>query len=640
MQQSAWPKAVTWDAVSATSLADLHSVLGALANVPSVLLIAGTHARRSGWTSSAAIELVDRMGAHQSSVLLDLVFSGGELHEQLGTDSIEGVADIFLYGASLKHVLHRPSGLSFEFAPAGLPADTELVLTHRRWYRLLGEVEATGARLFAYVRAEAPGLEALARRIPRIVVLGGTADTESISRRLAGVATCVAVIAPTTVETLQANNKPAAPPTLRRGTAEEFESIRVPRKGAREALLADLRNRQRDALRAPVAPTEPPEKREKPPARPAEKPPARAPERPEARQPEAAPGRPREAAPRKPKAVPARPSEAAPPRQPDKASALPPEAVPAPPAKTRARAPRAPARPPEAPAQPPPEAAPARARGRPATRRPEPAPAPVQPSARKVVAAPPDDSVAAPVAPPAFLGMRQPPLTEPTFAAFDTRLPVRTPSFMYAAIFVGALLLISGGWFLFRDVFRGSAEEENLAVAGSPDAGRSNVVPLPYSVAVESHNDLSSASERVETLRNEAGGEIGFYIAPLLVNKVRYYRVMAGPVADSAEANLMLRRLLENGQKTGSNPSDVRQAPLAFVLGDYDSRYAAHQREREVGAASIPAYVVQIRTTEGRTRYRVYAGTYSSPAEADIMRRMLKEAGLPDSLVERVGIRR
>src|SRR5262245_56477418 len=605
MQQSAWPKAVTWDAVSATSLADLHGVLGTLANVPSVLLIAGTHARRSGWTAGAAIELVNRMGAHQSSVLLDLVFNGGELHEQLGTDSIEGVADIFLYGASLKHVLHRPPGLNFEFAPAGLPADTELVLTHRRWYRLLGEVEASGARLFAYVRAEAPGLEALARRIPRIVVLGGAADSESISRRLAGVASCVAVIAPTTVEALGTNHKSQAPPTLKRGTSEEFESIRVPRKGAREALLAELRNRQRDALRAPVAPTRPPEK---PPAKPGDKPPARPPEAAPPRAPEAAPARP-------PQAAPVRTPEAAPARQ---------KAAPARPQDVAARAP---------------ETTPARVRGQPAARRPESAPKAPPPEE-------PDTGPFAghessePIPGPVFLGMRQPPLTEPTFAAFDTRPQVRTPSSMYMIIIVGALLLAVGGWYLFRDSFSRLPDEDNIAASDGDAAGvRSNVVPLPYSVAVEAHDDLSSASERVESLRNEAP-DIGFFIAPLLVDKVLYYRVMAGPVADSMEANVLLRRLLENGQKTGSNPSDVRQAPLAFALGDYDSRFAAHQREREVASSSIPSYVVQIRTTDGRTRYRVYAGTYSGSAEADIMRRLLRAAGLPDSLVERVGSRR
>jgi hypothetical protein len=202
---------------------------------------------------------------------------------------------------------------------------------------------------------------------------------------------------------------------------------------------------------------------------------------------------------------------------------------------------------------------------------------------------------------------------------------------------VGALGLVLGGWYLLQG--QGSSEEDGATEANGAAAGRVNVVALPYSVAVEAHQDLASASERVEALRND-DPEVGFYIAPLLVGKVLYYRVMAGPVADSLEANLLLRRLLEEGHKSGSSPSDVRQAPLAFVLGEYDSRFAAHQRERDVAATSIPAYVVQIRTEEGRTRYRVYAGTYSGPAEADIMRRMLRAAGLPDSLVERVGIRR
>jgi hypothetical protein len=101
----------------------------------------------------------------------------------------------------------------------------------------------------------------------------------------------------------------------------------------------------------------------------------------------------------------------------------------------------------------------------------------------------------------------------------------------------------------------------------------------------------------------------------------------------------MLRRLLENGHKTGATQWDVRQAPLAFVLGEYETRSAAAQREAEVGTLAIPAYVTPVLGNDGRTRYRVYAGAYAGPAEAESMRRQLRSARLPDSLVQRVGMR-
>ncbi|MGH7472140.1 MAG: hypothetical protein ACRENP_29675, partial [Longimicrobiales bacterium] len=142
MQQSAWPSALSWDPAAAARLGELHGVLARLGAASSVLLVAGREARAAGWAAEAAIALTDRAAAARSCALLDLTMNGGELHERLHAESLEGVADIFLYGASLGHVAIRPDGHRFEFAPAGLPADSEMVLTHRRWHRLLTELHS------------------------------------------------------------------------------------------------------------------------------------------------------------------------------------------------------------------------------------------------------------------------------------------------------------------------------------------------------------------------------------------------------------------------------------------------------------------------------------------------------------------
>ena len=54
---------------------------------------------------------------------------------------------------------------------------------------------------------------------------------------------------------------------------------------------------------------------------------------------------------------------------------------------------------------------------------------------------------------------------------------------------------------------------------------------------------------------------------------------------------------------------------------------------------AIPSYIIPLRTPEGSTHYRVYAGSYSGLVEADVMRQLLTAAGLPDSLVVRIGAR-
>jgi hypothetical protein len=546
MQQSAWPSALMWDPAAAARLGELHRVLARLNGVSAVLLVTGPDARASGWAGSAAIGLADRVATTRSCVLLDLTFDGGELHEHLQVDSVEGVADIFLYGASLKHVACRFAGHQFEFAPAGLPADSELILTHRRWHRLLGEVQASGAQLLAYVPAEAPGLLEFARRIPRMVVLATQEEVDAIANRFGDEVECLAVLspAPTAGEldlgagdraSFEAPGTPYQPafPAVdeepaetapdagavraRRTSDEDFESIRVPREGAREALIADMRARQRAALRAP-----------------------------------------------------------APSVRPDDA-------------------------------------------GAPATARPSDVP---------------DGRSRAQPAP--HLG-------EPSFAVEPPRVSKRSWRGLYIALLVTVLAgLAVAAWYAYNLYLRPLPPTEPVATtaAVAPAAPvRSRIVPLPYSVAVEAHQELALANERVAALRDEEP-DLGFYIAPVLVDSVLYFRVMAGPVADSVEASVLLRRLLEKGHKTGSTQWDVRQAPLAFTLGEYATRAEAAERERELAERSIPAYVIEVQALDGGARHRVYAGAYSGIAEAEQMRQMLRTAGLPDSLVQRVGVRR
>jgi hypothetical protein len=541
-------------------LGELHGILAGLGSAQSVLLVAGRSARGTGWAATAAIALADRAAAARSCVLLDLTFDGGELHAPLNTESLEGVADIFLYGASLKHVVQRPAGHRFEFAPAGLPADYEMVLTHRRWHRLLGEFQSSAILMLAYVPADAAGLPELARRIGRVIVLGDGHDVDAIAERLAADVECLAVLSPPESAAVAPNttnltellpapsaingqpdvapaeraqraaspssperaheaNEPAthseAASIHRRSPDQDFESIRLPRDAAREALIAEMRVRQRSARITPQPPPMPLE-------------------------PPAAFG-------------PAATAEGVPARMP--------------------------------------------------------------------------------------LGPVQPSISEPSFVVVQPRPRPRRRRGLYIAIVLAVLAAAAAAAWIYYTRYLLPINAELPPAVVPPPPLSSRVVPLPYSVAVEAHQGLSLANERVKALRQEEP-ELAFYVAPVLLDSVLYYRVMAGPVADSAEASALLRRLLENGHKTGATPWDVRQSPLAFVLGEYVSRGEAEAREVELSALSIPTYVIEVSAVDGQRRFRVYAGAYAGFAEADLMRRMLRGEGLPDSLVQRVGVRR
>jgi hypothetical protein len=202
--------------------------------------------------------------------------------------------------------------------------------------------------------------------------------------------------------------------------------------------------------------------------------------------------------------------------------------------------------------------------------------------------------------------------------------------------------LIVGAWLVVRRQVELSAAPPvpDLAAPSAPAAAppvQGPNVPLPYSVAVEAHQELPLALDRVEALSDEEK-DIGFYIAPILVDSVLYYRIMAGPVVDSTSAIVIMERLLEKGHKTGTSEWDLRRTPLAFALGDYENMADARGRANEAGDLGIPAYLIEVQSPEGARRFRVYAGAYAGVAEADVMRRLLRSAGLPDSLIPRVGI--
>ena len=162
-------------------------------------------------------------------------------------------------------------------------------------------------------------------------------------------------------------------------------------------------------------------------------------------------------------------------------------------------------------------------------------------------------------------------------------------------------------------------------------------VILNYSVAVESYDQLAVAMARADSLAVLDTTQLTFYIVPVRVDGSVYYRVMAGPLADSAGAAAALSSLVERGLKTASNAWDLHSTPLAFFLGRFDSREAAQQRMRELTAQGLPSYVVVVPYAGGPDYYHLYGGAYSKDSEAAVMRDLLRRAGLADTLTLRLG---
>jgi hypothetical protein len=204
---------------------------------------------------------------------------------------------------------------------------------------------------------------------------------------------------------------------------------------------------------------------------------------------------------------------------------------------------------------------------------------------------------------------------------------------------LGLALLAFGGAAVYRMASRPETVEPPTApVPAAPvDPGVPVGDAMLYSVAVESHQDLAAATERVAELKT-AEPAMGFYLTPILVDSVVYYRVQAGPVRDSTEAALLQAQLIARGYKADdSSEWDIRSTPFAFLLGTFDVREAAAVRAADLAGIGIPAYMLEVPYSGGVTRYHLYCGAYAGPSEADVMRRLLGAAGLDTTLVQRVG---
>ena len=231
----------------------------------------------------------------------------------------------------------------------------------------------------------------------------------------------------------------------------------------------------------------------------------------------------------------------------------------------------------------------------------------------------------------------EPELTEPVVFRSD-RKSRRTVSPVLLVLLVAAL--IAAAWFAYQEYFPVASPEPTAEPAperlSAPERGEAVETPIPISVAVEAHQDLESAQERVAALRQAEPG-IRFYLAPVSVRGVLYYRLLAGPVTDREAGERLMERLVEGQHKTASDPWAIRPTEQAYHLGDFDGREEAVARVDSLAGLQVPAYIVPIRYEPGPPRYRVYGGAYESAAEAGVMGEMLREAGLEARLVARTG---
>ncbi|HET9985506.1 MAG TPA: SPOR domain-containing protein [Longimicrobiales bacterium] len=637
MSLRVWPTAMPLDPDSAGLPAELRTLVSQTGAVtPVVLLVAGPAARASGWAARAAVALAEAWArGGRRVVLADLSIGESELDPGLAIAGDEGAVDLFLFGASLPHLLRRPDGRAFEYLPAGVaPAEPGEVLGHPRWRQVIADAFRTGTSLLVYTPAAEPGLRELAGRIASAIVLAGSGDTDAVAAALPEDAAVLAVLAPEMATAEPAGGPPPAiEPSAAAGAAEpltEAELASIPGPGSEPAAPEPVEEVEPvDAIAAAeaVVGAEPAGFEDWTAdllASPGESGPV------EETGPTADEG-----------------TAAAPAAEAFAAAAEPERLV----AEAEASG--------EAPTRREGEAAPTDSAEPAAVERREPEP----PSERRIdegahpagehsrdlfvdavwarrnaahgaepPPAPPVDPVPGREVTDEEL-LAEPPVAQPAEPPGRRRgAGVIVSMLIGAAVMLGILYAVR--WYFFRP--EPPAAPARPAVAPPPAPPRPTSDSLPYSVAIAAYPQYARAVQRTTELAAEQPG-ITFFVSPVMMAGALRYQVLAGPVADSAGAAILMRRLLDAGIKTGSSQFDVRPTRLAFQLGEFETREAAVAKGQQLATQNIPTYVVEVPFTAGPARYRLYAGAFVGAAEADVMRPLLRGAGAPDSLVLRVG---
>jgi hypothetical protein len=111
--------------------------------------------------------------------LADLSIEDPILHERVGVPNLDGVVDLFLYGASLARSARPVPGRGFLLITAGTyTPDPEGILSHPRWEKIVAGFREAQASLLLFVPLDTPALPALGQWASDVVLLGDRADGE------------------------------------------------------------------------------------------------------------------------------------------------------------------------------------------------------------------------------------------------------------------------------------------------------------------------------------------------------------------------------------------------------------------------------------------------------------------------------
>jgi hypothetical protein len=505
---------------------------------PVVLLVDAAGDR--AWAADAAVALATAWArAGRRVVLADLHLQEPLVHERLGEPNLDGVVDVFLYGASLSRAARPAPGRGFYLISTGTYTEApETVLRHPRWPRIAAGFADAQATLLLFVPADSAGLASLAEWAPAAVLLGEpdaaagaplpaglrvhalAAPEGSLGTAAAAGPGVAELPAPAEIRV-----EPVAPPVADRGDGGgAVETVENGSQGSEVIPWTDPYEERQDRLLGEYADGIP-------------------------------------------------------------ASTLPAGAV-----KTREADLRDP---------------------------------------------PPATSAEREVAPPGRNWLRA------VLLVLLSAVVVYAAAYFIDRVNPGLFAGILGRGAVAEQPSDSAAAKATAAAAVPAAASAPAGVALPYSVQAKAFASLRAARQMVEGDSARLSG-VPLYVSPELVDRVLYYKVMAGTLADTTQASrlrqqLVYAKLVEESDAHGGTWSMVQFTPLAFDLGEFPDRAAARAHADSLLRRQVPSYAVQLPAPGGGERWRVYGGAFRDSVGAEGMRRILSDKRIEARLVERVG---
>ncbi len=166
------------------------------------------------------------------------------------------------------------------------------------------------------------------------------------------------------------------------------------------------------------------------------------------------------------------------------------------------------------------------------------------------------------------------------------------------------------------------------APPGAPVAPRPLPVAERFTLAVGAYRTAAAAERRAAAIARLVP-DAPVLLAPVRVGGAVYHRVLAGLFPDSAGARRLAARLEAAGAGAASSWI-VRDAALAFDLGEVSGPEAARAGAGHLRAKGVPAVPTRVQYSDCSVRYRIVAGAYAAEHEAAYLREILVGLGLED----------